>query len=173
MTYLDLADTALKIGLGAAVAGTFALLSSRRQHVHELERERMKRRERVLEKIAEEFELTYQALSAKYERVVGLARIVRDPRYHPNAQDSMKGVEDFPRLHIVESRLLLLGLRPEAELIMRFRHLAGEFEKMALPTDQSHPDPQVLSNQLEALFQQRVAIYRRLCEFYDDPRRKA
>jgi hypothetical protein len=40
MTYLDLADTAVKIGLGAAVAGGFALLSSRRQHVHELERER-------------------------------------------------------------------------------------------------------------------------------------
>jgi hypothetical protein len=173
MTYLDLADTALKIGLGAAIAGTFALLSSHRQHLHELERERMKRRERVLEKIAEDFELVYQALSAKYERVVGLARIVRDTRYRPNAQDCMKGLEDFPRLHVVESRLLLLGLRPEAEMIMRFRHLAGEFEKMALPQDQSHPNPDMLSAQLEVLFQQRVAVYSRLAEFYDDPRKKA
>ena len=112
MTYLDLADTAVKIGLGAAVAGGFALLSSRRQHVHELERERMKRRERVLEKTTEEFEVAYQTLSAKYERVVGLARVVRDSRYYPNAQDCLKGIEDFPRLHVVESRLLLLGLRP-------------------------------------------------------------
>ena len=44
---------------------------------------------------------------------------------------------------------------------------------MALPEDQSQPDPQALSAQLEALFQQRVAIYSRLAEFYDDPRRKA
>jgi hypothetical protein len=172
MTYLDLVDTALKIGLGAAIAGTFALLSSQRQHIHELERERMKRGERMLEKVVEEFELAYQALSAKYERVVGLARVVQDPRYRSNAQGSMRGTEDFPRLHIVESRLLLLGLRPEAEMIMRLRHLAGEFEKMALPADQSYPDPQAMSKQLEVLFQQRTAVYSRLSEFYDDPRKK-
>jgi hypothetical protein len=70
MSYIELADTAVKIGLGAFIAGAFALLSSRRQHIHELDRERMKRRERVLGKTAEEFELAYQALSAKYERVL-------------------------------------------------------------------------------------------------------
>jgi len=171
MTLLEVADTAVKIGLGALVAGAFALLASRRHHIHELDRERMKRRERVLEKIAEEFELAYQALSAKYEKVRSLANLVRDPRYHPNAQDCLRGVDDFPRLHVIESRLLLLGLRSEAEMIMGFRHLAGEFEKMALPKDQSHPDPQTLNAQLEILFQQRVAIYRRLAEFYDDPRK--
>jgi hypothetical protein len=172
MTALELADTAVKIGLGALIAGGFALLSSGRQHKQELERERMKRRERVLEKIAEEFELAYQALSAKYERIGGLANVVRDARYRPNAQDCLHGVDDFPRLHVIESRLLLLGMRAEADMMMRFRQIAGEFEKMALPEDQSHPDPQALNAKLEMLFQQRVAIYRRLAEFYDDPRKK-
>jgi hypothetical protein len=171
MTSLELADTAVKIGLGAVIAGAFALLSSRRQHLQELERERMKRRERVLEKTAEEFELAYQALSAKYERVAGLANVVTDVKYRVNAQECLSGVDDFPRLHVIESRLLLLGLRPEAEMVMCFRQIAGEFEKMALPKDQSHPDHQALSLKLEALFQQRVAIYGRLAEFYDDPRK--
>ena len=33
MITLELADTAVKIGLGAVIAGAFALLSSRRQHI--------------------------------------------------------------------------------------------------------------------------------------------
>jgi hypothetical protein len=171
MTSLELADTAVKIGLGAVIAGAFALLSSRRQHIQELDRERVKRRERVLEKTAEEFELAYQALSAKYERIAGLANVVIDAKYRVNAQDCLSGIDDFGRLHVIESRLLLLGLRPEAEMVMHFRQIAGEFEKMALPKVQSHPDPQALSLKLEALFQQRVAIYGRLAQFYDDPRK--
>ena len=173
MTALEVVDSAVKIGLGALVAGGFALLASQRQHTHELDRERMKRRERVLEKAAEEFELTYQALSAKYERARSLARVVQDARYYPNAQQCLQGVDDFPRLHVIESRLLLLGLRREAEMIFGFRQLAGQFEKTALPEDRSHPDPDALNAQLETLFQQRVAIYSRLAEFYDDPRKNA
>src|SRR5215203_1779965 len=103
MTPLELADTAVKIGLGALVAGVFALLGASRQHRRELERERLKPRERVLEKVAEEFELVYQALSAKYERVRSLANVVCDARYRPNAQDCLNGVDDFPRLHVIES----------------------------------------------------------------------
>src|SRR5262249_22073542 len=140
MTGLELVDTAIKIGLGALIGGGFALLSAGRQHKYELERERMKRRERVLEKIAEEFELAYQALSVKYERTLGLAKVVGGtPKYRPNAQECLSGVSDFPRLHVIESRLLLLGMRAEADMIMRLRQIAGEFEKIALPDDQSHP----------------------------------
>jgi hypothetical protein len=172
MSYVELADTAVKIGLGALIAGVFALLSSRHHHVNELERERMKRRERVLEKTAEEFELAYQALSAKYERINALAGVVTGEKFRINAHECIQSPSDFPRLHIVESRLLLLGLKKEAEMIMGFRQIAGEFEKMALPKDQSHPDRQALNLKLEALFQQRVTIYGRLSEFYDDPRKK-
>ena len=105
--------------------------------------------------------------------VVGLASVVADAKYRVNAQECLRGVDDFPRLHIIESRLFLLGLRAEAQMVMRFRQLAGEFERMALPGDQSHPDHQALTLKLEELFQQRVAIYSRLAEFYDDPRKKA
>lgn len=171
MSFLEVLDTSVKIGLGAVIAGAFALFSSRRQHLQDLARERMKRRERVLEKVAEDFELAYQALSAKYERVRGLAAVVGDARYHPNAQDFLQGTDDFPRLHVIESRLLLLGLRFEAEMIMGFRHFAGEFEKAALPKDRSHPDPAVLNRLLEELFNVRVRIYDHLSKLYDDPRK--
>jgi hypothetical protein len=172
MSGIDLADTAVKIGLGAFIAGFFALLASRRQHIHELDRERMKRRERVLERTAEEFELAYQTLALKYDRVLALARIVTGEKFRINAQDSISGVNDFPQLHIVESRLLLLGLKKEGEMVMRFRQIAGEFEKLALPQDKSHPNPETLNLKLEELFRERGAIYSRLAEFFDDPRKK-
>lgn len=172
MTCVELADTAVKIGLGAFIAGVFTLLSTRRLHVQELDRERMKRRERVLEKTAEDFELAYQTLSGKYEKVLGLAGVVTGEKFTINAHSCIHSSDDIPRLHVVESRLLLLGLKKEAIMIKRFRTISGEFEQMALPKDGSHPDREALNLKLEALFQQRVAIYDRLSEFYDDPRKK-
>jgi hypothetical protein len=71
-------DTAIKIGLGALIAGAFAVFSSRRQYGNELEREHMKRREPVLDKVAEELELAYQGLSAKYERALARSFVTRD-----------------------------------------------------------------------------------------------
>jgi hypothetical protein len=127
----------------------------------------------MLENAAEEFELAYQQLSAKYEQVLGLARVVTGEKFRINAHDCIRGLDDFPRPHVVESRLLLLGLKKEAEMIMRFRQIAGEFEKLALPGDHSHPDPQALNLKLEEFFHQRSTIYSRLAEFYDDPRKKA
>jgi hypothetical protein len=62
-------------------------------------------------------------------------------------------------------------LKNEAEMVKRFRGIAGEFENLALPKDQSHPDPEALNLKLEELFQVRTAIYSRLAEFYDDPRK--
>jgi hypothetical protein len=55
-------------------------------------------------------------------------------------------------------------------MVMQFRKVAGEFEKLALLMDKSDPDPQALNLKLEELFQQRAAIYSHLAEFYDDPR---
>ncbi len=169
MTYIELVDTALKIGLGALIAGFFALLSSRRQHNQELDRARMMRRERVLEMVLEEFEMAYQSLSRKYEEVLAMAQILSVEKYRIHAKKSIYGTSDFPRLHIVESRLLLLGLKEEARYLMGFRQIAGEFEKMALPKDRSHPDPDALNLKLEKLFSQRASIYERLSGFYDDP----
>jgi hypothetical protein len=37
-------------------------------------------------------------------------------------------------------------------MMMQFRQIAGQFEKLALPEDQAHPDPQMLSAHLETLF---------------------
>jgi hypothetical protein len=53
-------------------------------------------------------------------------------------------------------------------MVIRGRQIAGEFEKLALPKDHSHPDPK-----LEELFHQRTALYGRLAEFYDDPLKNA
>jgi|RhiMetdeSRZDD1v2_1073273.scaffolds.fasta_scaffold377055_2 hypothetical protein len=53
-------------------------------------------------------------------------------------------------------------------MVMRVRQIAGEFEKLALPKDHSHPDPKMLTAKLEELFQRRTALYGRLAEFYDN-----
>lgn len=169
MDYLELADAAIKIGFGAIIAGAFTLIGSHRKHKHELELGRINRRERVLEKIAEEFEQTYQLLSGKFEFVLGLCRVTSGDKYRINAHDAIHSFSDHSRIHVVESRLLLLGLEKEAKLVMNFRKISGDFEKLALPLDKSQPDPEILNLKLEDFFECRTSVYDKLSEYYDDP----
>jgi len=95
--------------------------------------------------------IAYVMLSRKYEGVAGLSGVVTGEKYRLNAHDSIHSSDDFSRLHVVESRLLLLGLKDEAKMIMDFRQIAGEFEKLALP------NPLIsYSDQFFALFRQEV-----------------
>lgn len=173
MEYFELADTALKIGLGALIAGAFTLIASRTKHRQELELGRRNRREKLLEKVAEEFEKTYQLLSSKYENLLGLCRAVSGEKYRINAHEIIHSSSDISRIHVIESKLLLLGLKQEALLIMAFRKISGDFEKLALPRDKTHPDPYALNSKLEDFFECRGNVYEKLSEYYDDPGKRS
>src|SRR5277367_4686441 len=56
MTWIEVTDNAIKIGLGALIAGAITLLLSKSSSAHELRKEKIRRRSDMLERIAEDFE---------------------------------------------------------------------------------------------------------------------
>jgi len=56
MTYLDVIDTAVKVGLGAAISGVSAYWMARSKSRDDSRRERMVRHHDLLEKSAEQLE---------------------------------------------------------------------------------------------------------------------
>jgi hypothetical protein len=62
MTWIDVVDDAIKIGLGALVGGMFSLLVLWRTHQHEINKELLRRKQDSLQTIAEEFETFHSKL---------------------------------------------------------------------------------------------------------------
>lgn len=132
MTWLEVADSAVKIGLGAIIAGLSALALAKAQHRNTLDKARIDREFQLLKEIAEKVErfthsaLKYWALAADWHRAL---------RKDPSAKrsDQLKHIQNelFDRFNDVtaaEASLLLMGqetaqseLRTYGEFVVSFR----------------------------------------------------
>jgi len=132
MTWIEVVDSAVKIGLGALIAGVIAFLLSSTQHRNELKKAKIEREFEMLKEVAEKVEnfnniaLRYWSLSSDWRR-----RLLLDSTILPssNLLDSQNDLYDsFSELTKAESLLLLFGydeasvsLRSYGETIISFR----------------------------------------------------
>jgi hypothetical protein len=136
VTWLEIVDSAVKIGLGALIAGGSGWLLARGQYSHELRKTKVSREFELLKDIAEKVErfthsaLKYWAISADWHR----AR-----RANPDAPKSETLLSTqkelfgrFNELTSAEAFLLLLGqkaaqaqLRAYGEHVMTYRRAAS------------------------------------------------
>lgn len=136
MTWIEVADSAVKIGLGAIIAGLSALILARTQHRNTLSKARIDREFLLLTEIAAKVErfthsaLKYWALAADWHRAL---------RINPDAprSSSLKNVQAelfdrFNELTTAEATLLLMGqeaaqieLRTYGEFVVSFRKSVG------------------------------------------------
>ena len=132
MTWLEVIDSAVKIGLGALIAGVSALVLAKAQHRNTLAKDRAEREFQLLKEIAEKVErfthaaLKYWALSADWHRALR-----KDPEAKKSAQLRAAQDELFDRFNDVtnaEATLLLLGqedaqaqLRTYGDYVVSFR----------------------------------------------------
>ena len=65
MNWVDVTDTAVKIGLGALIAGIFAVISVIVSHRHQLSLSREERLRKALEEISKDLETTLASLFTK------------------------------------------------------------------------------------------------------------
>ncbi|WP_250163108.1 hypothetical protein [Psychrobacter sp. WY6] len=74
MTWIEVVDSAVKIGLGALIAGVIAFLLSSTQHRNELKKAKIEREFEMLKEVAEKVEnfnniaLRYWSLSSDWRR---------------------------------------------------------------------------------------------------------
>lgn len=127
MKLLDIADTAVKVGLGACIGGLGAILLASIQHQHELKRILFQRRSDMLERITEDFEEEHNTVIEWYG--IQCAAIKARQRNEPFTDVITTAVEKGEKklreqgtvLHRLEGRLQLLGLGGCALAIADYR----------------------------------------------------
>src|SRR5437867_4635115 len=65
ITTLDIVDTAVKIGLGAAITAASGLALASRQHRSEIAKERLRRRQELMESVAQDVAI-FTHITLKY-----------------------------------------------------------------------------------------------------------
>jgi hypothetical protein len=124
MSWLDIVDTSIKIGLGALIAGIFALISAIVSHKHQLEKSKIETLSNAAEEISESFETTLAKIFLDGIDCAGF--IIHDmniPGDDPdaifNALDNYEEVinKAISELYPLDGRLRLYGFSKAADIL--------------------------------------------------------
>lgn len=166
-----------KLGLGAvagaAITAIFTFFTSWLSRRHEIRRERFKRKQEVLEKIAADFEGVHAAIMELYSN---FGTFIELEEKQPGSAEFSKEkavkiiIERiFPALttvHSIEGRLMLLGYDDAAKMFRQYRNAATDLQ------NQAHTDPasRLPLKEWDALFlkshEMRKSIYENLQLLY-------
>jgi hypothetical protein len=126
MTWIEVTDTAVKIGLGALIAAVSAALGARSARKHDLYRDVLKRRQDLLIEITNEFEVVHSNL-VEFAGSFGRAD---NPASQPELRDAaLKKISELgPKLdkslvtlQMADGKLLLIGLPAGAGALADYR----------------------------------------------------
>ena len=114
MTTLEIIDSAVKIGLGAALTGITTLLVSRAQRRHELAKERIQRTVALLQQIAQEVESCFHAALRRWATLCHYVRRRDAKEPLEDAENEARIASDeffdaFRDLTNAEAKLMLIG----------------------------------------------------------------
>lgn len=145
MTWIEVIDSAVKIGLGALITGIIAFVLSTTQHRNDRKKAKVAREFEMLKEVAEKIEsfnnvaLRYWSLSSDWRR-----RLILDSTTYPssNLLDFQNDLYDkFSELTKAESLLLLFGydeasvsLRLYGETVIAFRKRVSSLD---IPFDEN------------------------------------
>jgi hypothetical protein len=172
VTWLEIVDSAVKIGLGALIAGVSSWALARNQYVHELRKSKVTREFELLKDIAEKVErfthsaLKYWAISAEWHKA---RRTDPEAPKSTNLLSTQKELFGrFNELTSAEAFLLLLGrkgaqaqLRAYGEHVMTYRRAVS---RAAKPMSDGEIDDyrSYILRARESFFEQLNAMYREL-----------
>lgn len=163
MTGLDVLDSAVKIGLGALIAGLSGLHLSKAQHANSLQKARIEREFQLLKDVAEKVErfttasLRYWALVADWHRKRARTPEAAKPQ---QLEEAGKGLFDiFSEVTSAEALLLLMGHEDAQIELRKYGDLVASFRRST-----SVPEPLISQEQFEDF---RLSFLRARSEFFN------
>ena len=169
MIWIEVVDSAVKIGLGALIAGVITFLLSSTQHRNELKKAKVEREFEMLKTVAEKVEnfnsitLNYWAFATDWRR-----RLVLDsslPKSNGLLDAQNKLFDSFSELTKAESLLLLFGysnaqikLREYGETVISFKK---RVECVHIPFD-----PNDTTNYRKSMIDKRSELFILLNDIY-------
>ncbi|HGS4484551.1 TPA: hypothetical protein ACMDNS_003618 [Vibrio cholerae] len=133
ITYLEILDTTVKIGLGALISGVTTWKVTQLQHKNDDEKQRRTRKLESLELVAEQVEIFSHHTMVYWARVVDFTR--RKNNGSKLSEDFMKELNEartnlyrsYKNLNVAESKLLLLGLNESQKSLRNFGEAVSSF----------------------------------------------
>ncbi len=149
MTLLEVVDSAIKIGLGALIAGMSALLLSKSQHRRDLDRARIDREFEILKDVAEQTERFTQAALKHWALATDAHRLRRQGK--PLSDRKLANLADsgdtlfsiFHELTSSESKLLLLGKKDAQRALRTYGEMVTAFRRSAMSDATTMSDAEI------------------------------
>ena len=169
MIWIEVVDSAVKIGLGALIAGVITFLLSSTQHRNELKKAKVEREFEMLKTVAEKVEnfnsitLNYWAFATDWRRRLILDSSLPKSNGFLDAQNKL--FDSFSELTKAESLLLLFGyssaqtkLRDYGETVISFKK---RIDSIDIPFD-----PSDTTNYRKSMIDKRSELFSLLNEIY-------
>lgn len=170
MTWIDVADTATKIGLGALIAGIFALIAAIVNHRHQLILSRDERLRVTLEEISKELEAVlsklflqgmHDARNAEDQLGVGYDEEIwwkKFLKYQAKVDDAIAII------HVLNGRLRLFACEASANLLDSISDLLVELPDKIGPMKEygNASLDTVLSNAFKEISEKKALFYKEL-----------
>jgi hypothetical protein len=149
MTWLEVVDSAVKIGLGALIAGISSLLLSRSQHRRELDRAKIDREFNILKDVAEQTERFTQT-ALRYWSLIGESHRLRrkssslSAKKESNLEETKRQLFDiFHELTSAEAKLLLLGKRDAQGALRSYGDIVNAFRRSVVTNTEIMTDVEI------------------------------
>lgn len=137
MTYLEVIDTAVKVGLGALISGISTYWMAKNKNRDDLRRERLLRHHGLLERSAEQIEnfshvsMRYWALVVEWVRTRDQKLEFAASRLEELIKTKIEFFNAFSDLTSAESKLLLLGHAEAQKFLRDYGDLAKRMRRHA------------------------------------------
>lgn len=170
-TWVEIADTAVKIGLGAIITGTSAYILARHSHLKSIEKEYLFKHREVMESVTLDIEEMTHVLLKYWSFILEWAR--NKDRGIENSKDKSDQIKSlrsevfslFKGLSSAEGRLLLLGCKEQQMCLREYGEKISEFYRYA-SRNNDEMDCSVLEEWRSKLLANRENLYSSLSKAY-------
>lgn len=136
-TWIEIADTAVKIGLGAAVTGIATFVNNRHSHTRTIVKERHAKNVEMLESITLSIEEVTHSLLKHWAHIVDWARIIERGDEPTPAKTKLITEYRTELFHLFkgltnsEGRLLLMGYTHQQQSLREYGQLISDYNRYA------------------------------------------
>ena len=169
-TWIEVADTAVKIGLSAMVGGIGAYALARRNERHDFAKEFFRRRQDVIERVAKRFDRIHIAFLDVCVDYCDALDIIPSLPLGREMQDRLDKHlhdigENLREMHVLEGQLIVAGAEEATAALRQYRSHAADVNGMIQLNRPTHTKDQI-DAAIKRFAQLRDDFYRAMAKPY-------
>jgi hypothetical protein len=167
VTWIEIVDTSVKIGLGALISGVSAYLINRQSHEKNIEKEYFSKRTLILEGVTIEIEEMTHVMLKYWSFILDWSR--NKEKGQSNTQEKSDTIKllraelfsHFKGITVSEGKLLLIGCKEQQESLRSYGEFISEFYRYA-SRNNDEMESAKLESWRETLLVARQSLYSQL-----------